>query len=285
MITAGYVKHYNLLMPVYSWLLKHVKSKRGVVALISAVTGVLPIPGRVVVSAGFLDTIASEKKGKRCQMGVIDFLATHHYYLWSPLEKTIIIPAAALGLGYVGMIQLTLPMLLAVLSVTIYYIFVYLKEEDIEINTENISSWKFAFDKDNIPNPFGFINWSLMATLFFIVILGNIVKEYGEMFETAAKSFQLSIPFALIFAFVASYILGSSSRFAALTTIFSMLFGIHYLPIFFAVDYAGYLLSPTHKCVVTGKMYFETPYRVYFNAIGVMSLAAVFGALISMAIY
>ncbi len=49
MVIAGYVKHYGLLIPVYAWLLKNVKSKRGVVALISLVTGVLPIPGRSVV--------------------------------------------------------------------------------------------------------------------------------------------------------------------------------------------------------------------------------------------
>jgi len=282
MVIAGYVKHYGLLIPVYGWLLKNVKSKRGVVALISLVTGVLPIPGRVIVSAGFLDTISSERKGKRCKIGIIDFLATHHYYLWSPLEKTMIIPAAALGIGYIGMLSLTLPMLVCVLAVIVYYIFFYLKESDIEINSEHPLVWDSKFDFREIPTPLKYIQWELILTMFGIIVLGNFIKVYDEQIKAMAEGFSLGVPFALVFAFVASYLLGSSSRFAALTTIFSLMFGIQYLPIFFAVDYAGYLLSPTHKCVLTGKMYFDTPYRMYFNAIGVMSLAAIFGALVSM---
>jgi len=283
MVISGYVKHYNLLMPIYARLLKVVKSKRGVVALISAITGVLPIPGRVITSAGFLDTIASPKKGKRCQMGIIDFMSTHHYYLWSPLEKTMIVPAAALGIGYFGMLSLTFPMLIAVLGVTIWYIFGYLKEDDIEIKTDEVPVWKLEFDWKSIPNPFKFINFELVVAMAGIIIIGNIAKLYSDDLKAIAESFQLGVPFALLFSFFASYLLGSSSRFAAFTTIFSLIFGIHYLPIFFAVDYAGYLFSPTHKCVLTGKMYFDTPYRLYFKAIGAMSLAATFGALVTMA--
>lgn len=283
MVISGYVKHFGWLHPVYSWLLKHVKSKRGVVALISAVTGVLPIPGRVITSAGFLDTIASEKKGKRCQLGIIDFLATHHYYLWSPLEKTMIIPAAALGLGYLGMLQLTLPMLIAVLAVTIYYIFFYLDEDSIEIKTENEVKWESKFDFREIPNPLQYINFGLVAAMGAVIIVGNVAKGYSNELKAFAESFQMGVPFALLFSFFASYLLGSSSRFAAFTTIFSLIFGVHYMPIFFAVDYAGYLLSPCHKCVLTGKMYFDTPYRMYFTAIGAMCLAAIFGALVTMA--
>lgn len=210
-------------------------------------------------------------------------LATHHYYLWSPLEKTMIIPAAAFGLSYISMLSLTLPMLICVLAVTIYYIFFYLKEDDIEIKVTTEPNFKLNFEWKEIPNPLKFINWSMILTMFGVIILGNISTQYGDSFKALAETFKMGVPFALIFAFIASYILGSSARFAAFTTIFSLIFGLHYLPLFFAVDYAGYLFSPTHKCVLTGKMYFETPYRVYFNAIGVMSLAAIFGALVTVA--
>jgi len=41
---------------------------------------------------------------------------------------------------------------------------------------------------------------------------------------------------------------------------------------FFAIDYAGYLLSPTHKCVMIGNSYFGTPLGVYYKALGIWAL-------------
>jgi len=49
-------KKTQVFLPFYAWIARTVKSKRAVVALISAVSGVLPISGRVAVSAGALDT-------------------------------------------------------------------------------------------------------------------------------------------------------------------------------------------------------------------------------------
>ncbi len=65
MITAGYAKDQRWFAPAYIWIVNNTKSKRAVVALISGITGVLPITGRVAVSAGFLDTIAPKDKEKR----------------------------------------------------------------------------------------------------------------------------------------------------------------------------------------------------------------------------
>ena len=60
----------------------------------SLLGGILPIPGRVALSAPLLDAIAPPDKKKRSAFGVIDYLSTHHYYWWSPLEKTVVLPMA-----------------------------------------------------------------------------------------------------------------------------------------------------------------------------------------------
>ena len=64
MALAFAAKKTQVFMPLYSWIATTVKSKRAVVALISTLSGVIPISGRVAVSAGALDTIAPEDQKK-----------------------------------------------------------------------------------------------------------------------------------------------------------------------------------------------------------------------------
>ena len=71
MVIAGYAKHYNWFFPIYQFIVNRIKSKRVVVSLISALTGMLPIPGRVSVSAGILDTISSDEKKSREEIGFL----------------------------------------------------------------------------------------------------------------------------------------------------------------------------------------------------------------------
>jgi hypothetical protein len=54
--------------------------------------------------------------------------------------------------------------------------------------------------------------------------------------------------------------MGSSSRFAAVTVLLSSIYGIEHLPWFFAVDLAGYLVSPMHKCAAIEMLYFQTKF-------------------------
>ncbi len=135
-IAVGVIKDHNLFNDLYVLIQKKIKSKKIIVALISAISGILPVPGRVTVSAGILDTIAPRKNKKaRAKFGIIDYLATHHYYLWSPLEKTIIMPIAALGLTYWQVISYTWALLLVSLAYIFWYIFTQIKEDEIEIKT------------------------------------------------------------------------------------------------------------------------------------------------------
>ena len=88
---SAYVQRKGLIYPLLNKLTVFVPSKRLFVVVTSAVAGVLPIAGRVSISAGILDTIAP-KDERRKHYGILDYLSTHHYYLWSPFEKSVITP-------------------------------------------------------------------------------------------------------------------------------------------------------------------------------------------------
>ena len=62
MLISGFVKDKGYLSVVFAWINKKLKNKKAVVAVLSLFGGVLPITGRVAVSAGLLDTIASRRK-------------------------------------------------------------------------------------------------------------------------------------------------------------------------------------------------------------------------------
>ena len=68
--------------------------------------------------------------------------------------------------------------------------------------------------------------------------------------------------------FVASFLMGSSGKFVAIAVLMAQVFGIEYFLWFFAIDFTGYLLSPTHKCVAVGNRYFGTPLATYYKALG-----------------
>ena len=270
MIISGYVKDLGLLVPVYTLIKNSVKSNRMIVFLLSCVTGVLPIPGRVTVSAGVLNTIAPKDKAKREIYGIIDYLSTHHYYLWSPLEKSVILPMAALGISYIAFLEYMLPLLLMTFIVIFYFIFFVLSENDVEIEMVNNDSQK-VIEK----NPFNYLNFHSLIFLFFIIILSNYARTHTEMLYEYVSYFSNSFALISVVAFMSSLALGSSSRFAAITVLCTGIYGIEYLPWFFVIDYAGYMLSPAHKCFYIGKSYFNTKLVDYLIAISILLLSLV----------
>jgi hypothetical protein len=255
-------KKNNVFIPVYEFLARNIKSKRAVVALTSAVSGVLPISGRVAVSAGVLDTLAPNNK-KREKFGIVDYLATHHYYFWSPLEKTVILPIAVLGITYTQFLGRVAPLLFAALVFIMFYIFAVLKEDDIELS---ITKKKTSIEEDK-QQIVSYVK--TLAVVALIIILGNVIGQYSDhvvSFVESARQDGLLIV-ALIAGFLGSFALGSSSKFGGFTAIAVSIFGIEYLPLFFSVDYAGYILSPTHKCLAIGKSYFGTPLKKYYSVL------------------
>lgn len=133
MVSAGLAKDHNLFAPAFSYVRNVFRSNKFVLVILSAIGGVLPIEGRVTVSAGLLDTIAPKYGPGRQKMGIIDYLSTHHYYMWSPLEKTVILPIAAFGLTYLGFLELILPLLAVSLIYIGLYIYLKVDEKDVAI--------------------------------------------------------------------------------------------------------------------------------------------------------
>lgn len=259
-------KKTQVFIPFYAWIATHVRSKRAVVALISLFSGVLPISGRAAISAGALDTIAPDNKDKRKNYGVIDYLSTHHYYFWSPLEATVLVPMATLGLSYLEFMNYIWPLLLTAVIVILYQIFFVLKEDDIEINVARKTP-QVGWAKEDRKQITGYAKTLVFVAI--IIILGNVVKANYETINSwveSARDHGLLV-FVAIVGFLASFALGSSSKFAGFTSLSASVFGPATLPFFFAIDYAGYMLSPAHKCLVISQSYFSTPLRQHYKAI------------------
>lgn len=268
-------KKSQVFMPFYAWIATTVKSKRAVVALISLFSGVLPISGRVAVSAGALDTIAPDDYKKRKNYGIIDYLSTHHFYFWSPLEATVLLPMAALSLSYWELLGKTWPLLATAGIVILFYIFKVLKEDDIEISIpekplkkKDKEPWQIEADWKRDRKQL--IDYArVLVFTAIVIVLSNIIKANIETINAWLEDAHQHNLLFLVAAtgFLASFALGSSSKFAGFVVISVGVFGVETLPLFFAFDYAGYMLSPAHKCLVVGKSYFRTPLKDYYKAI------------------
>lgn len=252
MFLTNLINAKGYFVPFYKFLQNKIKSKRLLVALISAVSGILPVPGRVIISAGALDTLAPDDKKKK-NYGIINYLSTHHYYFWSPLEATVLIPLSVLGISYWHFMSLVAPLLITIIGIILYYIFYVIKEDDIVIS-------KIEYKKGS---PVKSIKWDVVWLTALIIIVGNILKIYSDSIVNFFMAYNSSIFFASIIAFVTSFILGSSSKFAGITAILVTIFGLNYLPLFFALGYCGYLISPTHKCLIITKSYFNLSIELY----------------------
>jgi hypothetical protein len=43
-----------------------------------------------------------------------------------------------------------------------------------------------------------------------------------------------------------------------------------YLPMLFAANWGGYILSPMHKCMLIGKRLFGSSFREYYKVLGIV---------------
>lgn len=306
MISAGLAKEYQLFAPAFAYVKNTFRSNRFVVAMLSAIGGILPIEGRVTVSAGLLDTVAPKEGHGREKLGIVDYLATHHYYLWSPLEKTVILPIAAFGLSYVAWLGLIAPLLVVSLIFISWYIWTQIHEDEVSISPGNFKL--SAVTRDVLPmfiaigayvygvshvvcfgflalyyvlitqqwNPkklLKYIKWDVLAWVSAAIMLGNFMKTYGGAWEAMLKTSMLDphtfVGMMIISAigFTASFLMGSSGKFVAIAVLMAQVFGIEYFLWFFAIDFAAYLISPTHKCVAVGNRYFGTPLKTYYKAL------------------
>jgi hypothetical protein len=312
MITAGLAKEYALFAPAFAYVRNTFRSNKFVVVLLSAIGGILPIEGRVTVSAGLLDTVAPKDGPGREKLGIVDYLSTHHYYLWSPLEKTVILPIAAFGLTYGAWLGLIAPLLIVSIAFITWYIWSQVHDEEITITPGNFklssvlrnilpmfvaiglyiynSSWMIGcfglltlyyiiISQQWSPKKLlGYVRWDVLAWVAAVIILGNYFKSYDKEFLTMIKGVGLD-PHTFVgmlaisvIGFVISFLMGSSGKFIAIAVLMAQVFGVEYFLWFFAIDFAGYLLSPTHKCVMIGNRYFGTPVGTYYKALGTWGL-------------
>ncbi len=301
MFVTGILKERGYLTDLFRLLTQKIKSKKAVVFLVSLFGGVLPIPGRVALSASMLNSIAPVDNKKRKKFGIIDYLATHHYYLWSPLEKTVIIPMAVLGLSYMTFMSYVWPLLLiTALYITFYIMSLNDDEIDIEVKDEPINKKNmtlvvlpflstiliscftpyyflaftvFTFYLISYSNSWykllDYINWELLVIVAFVIILGNIINANYDYIETFIKDYipTKNIILVSMIGFVASFLLGSSSKYAGIVSLLTAAFGMKYFVLFFTLEYSAYLISPSHKCLPIGQKYFHTGFMTYLKAL------------------
>ena len=328
-IIGGVFKSHKLFLPVFELLLRHLKSKRLGLLMISLVSGILPIEGRVSVSAPVLDSLVLDTHkpaGSTCccpketsphthvstrsKMGILDFLATHHYYLWSPLEKSVLIVMAGLGLTYPQFLAYTALPLFLYLTFLVVTVFTYIKEEDIAITEPSLSdeelpsvfhilpfflgialsvvfspAWVFPFvalyyillSKTGLRTLFSFIRWDTLAFVALVIAAANVLKSNSGAIQDllvmkTANADDFVIVGAILGGAAASFLMGSSSKYGGITVLLTVVLGIQYLPLILMADYIGYLLSPVHKCFIIVASYFNTPWVEFYRKIGMLCL-------------
>ncbi len=280
MIATGYSTTYNLFGKTYNWLCKYIKNKKVLLVLLSAIGGVLPIKGRVVASAGIFDLLLKKDTHSklRPKFGILNYIATHHYYMWSPLEKTVLIPMAVLNLSWLQMMGYTWPLLLICILALLSYITIglrYLENTDLKIEEQKITK------PEKIPMPWEFIDWKMLGMVWCILMLGVFAKEYSDTLITWMNSHHGNLFFVSLAAFVASFILGSSGKFAGIVAGLTVIYGLPYLTYFMAIEFAGYLLSPTHKCNIISMKYFDTPIKQYVTVMIIWASFIIAGGIVT----
>jgi len=322
MIVGGLVKQYGVLNEVFVALRKIFKSNRLVVAATALAGGILPIEGRVVMSAPLLDSIASDKAQSRSKFGIVDYLSTHHYYWWSPLEKTVVLPMVALGMSYTTFMSHAIVPLAIVLTFAGVYIFKYVKETDVEIVEETRSfSWQrlakgwgpiiatmwflVCYGDPDMPYLFSlwfgglaayysficndwkwgrYINWKFVGLAALVLALAAVFSELKEpvmeYLKITSEQGSVTLVAVSVVGFLASFAMGSSGKYAGIATLLAQAFGDGYLTWFLCIEYAGYIISPMHKCLLIGQQYFGTPIKTYYKVLGMLIATLVgYGAL------
>jgi len=113
--------------------------------------------------------------------------------------------------------------------------------------------------------------FAIIATI--VLALGGVVGliKAPVMAYLKAADPSMIIPVTLV-GMVAAYIMGSSGKYAGMTSALVLIFGQQYLVWFLATEYSGYLLSPAHKCLMIGQQYFGTPLKKYYKVLGGLCL-------------
>ena len=246
--------------------------------LIILLSGLLPVPGRIVLCKSLID-VMSGVSDKRTNLTA--YISTHHYYFWSPLEKSVVILLGGLSITYVQFINHLLIPIIMYLGFMLYYICT-LKLKIVSKHTENKVSggfdilllllcliiscfadviivslscylmyllikykpgWKFLKDVDV----------STLVYVSIILIISCVVKHNIVYIHEYLNKVQGDLYLAMLLSFIFSFMLGSSSKFSGLCLLMTIIYGLDYMCIFYVIDFSGYMLSPTHKCTLVAQ--------------------------------
>jgi hypothetical protein len=301
MVIANVYKDRNVLDGTYNIIRRVITNDRMFICIMSTIYGILPVPGRIGIATGMFDT-CTDKRSPRQDLGILAYIATHHYYLWSPLEKSVIIVIASAGITYVQFIQHMWLYIVLMIIMTLYYVFfVMTKPVVIEFKpTEKRSiepllliggisicclgfiDVKYFFPvyglytilKYRVWDAHKRVEWSLILIAGVVIAISTIVKSHSESLLEILNNIttQYGLHVALIASFFTAVLLGSSSKFAAVTSLMVSIYGVMYLPLFYIFDFCGYLLSPSHKCVHIGRLYFKTRVVAFYKVVGIITL-------------
>jgi len=305
MIIGGVVKTENYFVPLYRWLNNTLRSKKASLVIVSALSGIFPIEGRCTVSAPIMDSLCKSKH--REKMGILDYIATHHYYLWSPLEPSVLIFMSVLGISWFTFMQATIIPLIVYLLFMLGIVMFYVKDVDVETpeydsspcTKETIGVGAIMFSGlglmlyDPATYPFyvqfpiiataliiisnaslktvlSFIRWKMLGSIGVIIGLGTYAKTYNAEFTSFITNGEFAVPVLLAIGTLMAVIMGSSSKYAGIGALIVSLTNITLLPLVIVFEFAGYLISPTHKCLGISNMYFGTKISHMIGILGLL---------------
>lgn len=319
MVISGFLKESGALGSVYAWLRPKVKSNRALIAILSVLFGVIPVPGRICVTCSLLDGLQDKTRNNQ-KMGIVAHLSSHHYYLWSPMEKAVIIVCGILGISYGEfMSYMGIPALIMILF-SIVYIFTFVGENELalidvgklgkEPKGDKGIYWVGALAFVIVASCFApDYTWFMLGTYalcaatamrdkvslswfsYETLALASVAVVLGTFFTSYQKeAMEVLAPFIsghniagiAAISFLVAFLMGSSAKYAAICGAIVTVVGIKYLPLFYLVEFAGYLVSPSHDCVAIAKTYFKTATGMFFQPLITLSVILIlYGALVS----
>ena len=274
-------KHNNILSSI-----QPTNSKAKLLMLLS---GMLPIPGRIILCKSLMDGMTTRTDSRT---GLASYICTHHYYLWSPMEKSVIVLIGGLSITYQQFIIYMLVPICVYMCYVVYYITTLkLKLVDtgtvtkrtsvvdlillliclivscyIPVITQSLALYLIYLTIKYKPpvKVYKSIDVKTLVFVSIVLMVGCIAKHNVAYIHEYMNNIKGDLYFAMLLSFVFSFILGSSSKFAGLCLLMTIIYGIEYMVLFYVIDFSGYLLSPTHKCTLVAQSGCKTPRKAFY---------------------
>ena len=229
------------------------------------------------------------------------------------MEKAIIIVCGILGITYGAFISIMWLPALIMVAFSLMYIFNFVSEDEIYLQetmttcTKGVWSVAVLFVAIAIASIMPAYTWYIFAAyaavlvLYFrtfkwdwidwetigmacgAVTLGSIIGVYQKdaMHVLAPLISGHAIGAVAVLSFLIAFAMGSSAKYAAFCGAIVKVLGIKFLPLFYLVELAGYLMSPSHDCVAIAKSYFKTPVGMFLVPLVALNIILVlYGVLV-----